>query len=60
MARAGDSSEAELDEGGPQTEGEREKPQAVAAAVEQSPAQNPEAAPIETRTGQQGPEQPAP
>jgi hypothetical protein len=60
MARAGESSEAEPDEGGPQTEGEREKPQAVTAAVEQSPAQNPQAAPIETRTGQQGPEQPAP
>ena len=60
MARAGESSEAEPDEGGPQTEGEREKPQAVTAAVEQSPAQNPEAAPAETRTGQQGPEQPAP
>jgi small subunit ribosomal protein S2 len=60
MARAGESSEAEPDEGGPQTEGEREKPQAITAAVEQSPAQNPEAAPSETRTGQQGPEQPAP
>lgn len=60
MARAGESSEAEPDEGGPQTEGEREKPQAVTAAVEQSPAQNPEAAPSETRTEQQGPEQPAP
>ena len=60
MARAGESSEAEPDEGGPQTEGEREKPQAVTAAVEQSPAQNPQAAPGETRTEQQGPEQPAP
>lgn len=60
MARAGESSEAEPDEGGPQTEGEREKPQAVTAAVEQSPAQNPEAAPSETQTEQQGPEQPAP
>jgi len=60
MARAGESSEAEPDEGGPQTEGEREKPQAVTAAVEQSPAQNPEPAPSETQTGQQGPEQPAP
>ena len=60
MARAGESSEAEPDEGGPQTEGEREKPQAVTAAVEQSPAQNPQAAPSETRTEQQGPEQPAP
>lgn len=60
MARAGESSEAEPDEGGPQTEGEREKPQAVTAAVEQSPAQNPEAAPSETQTEQRGPEQPAP
>jgi len=60
MAHAGESSEAEPDEGGPQTEGEREKPQAVTAAVEQSPAQNPEAAPSETRTEQQGLEQPAP
>lgn len=60
MARAGESSEAEPDEGGPQPEGEREKPQAVTAAVEQSPAQNPQADPSETRTEQQGPEQPAP
>ena len=60
MAHAEESSEAQPDEGVPQTEGEREKPQAVTAAVQQSPAQNPQAAPIGTGTEQQGPEQPAP
>ncbi len=60
MARAEESAESEADEGIPQTEGEREKPQAVTAAFEQSPAQNPEAPPSETQTEQREPEQPAP